>query len=435
MNGGKSVHLVIELFNQYGYIVLLIALMLELVAFPLPGEALMTYCGYVVYEHKMNLIISIMIAAIGASAGITLSHFLGKALGMSFFEKYGHLIHLDKKRLDKISIWFNKYGNRLLIVAYFIPGIRHITGYFSGIIKIPYKKFAVNAYVGALLWTATFILLGKVFGPDWEKYHRIIKKYLIIGGLIAAVILLGVYLYKSNKERINDVVFEALDKGLKIFHSLGRIKIAIAGIAGLFIVFFALVIGIIQDYLGHEFSEFDATVKYLAGKIFDMNWANAMKLFMNLSDIPVLLIVIFAAAIWILVAGTNKFHEIRFLAAAFIGTELADNILKIAFHRVGPSGAEYSFPSSQVLAAVVVYGYFAYMVVRHNKKSWVNYIAIGLWMSICFLTGLSMIYFNIQYPSDVAAGLEFGVLWLSLCIILMEVYRVLPDIKTKGSYY
>jgi len=34
---------VIELFNNYGYIVLLIALILELIAFPLPGEILMTY--------------------------------------------------------------------------------------------------------------------------------------------------------------------------------------------------------------------------------------------------------------------------------------------------------------------------------------------------------------------------------------------------------
>ena len=41
---------VIELFNNYGYIVLLIALILELIAFPLPGEALMTYWGYVIYE-------------------------------------------------------------------------------------------------------------------------------------------------------------------------------------------------------------------------------------------------------------------------------------------------------------------------------------------------------------------------------------------------
>ena len=193
---------VIELFNNYGYIVLLIALMLELIAFPLPGEALMTYCGYVIYEGKMNLTISILIATLGVCIGITLSYFVGKILEVSFFEKYGHYIHMDKNRLDKISIWFEKYGNKLLIGAYFIPGVRHVTGYFSGITEVSYKKFAVNAYIGAFIWTTTFISLGKVLGVNWERYHGLLKKYLLIGSLIIAVIIILIYIYKNYKQKI-----------------------------------------------------------------------------------------------------------------------------------------------------------------------------------------------------------------------------------------
>ncbi|MBA2905168.1 DedA family protein [Clostridium saccharobutylicum] len=60
----KKLGLIVELFNNYGYIVLMVALILELIAFPLPGEAIMTYCGYVIYEGKMNFIFSILIATI-----------------------------------------------------------------------------------------------------------------------------------------------------------------------------------------------------------------------------------------------------------------------------------------------------------------------------------------------------------------------------------
>jgi membrane protein DedA with SNARE-associated domain len=110
----NKLQLIIESFNHYGYIVLLIALMLELLALPLPGEALMTYCGYVVYTKKMNWPISILVAAAGVITGITLSYFIGKFLGVSFFEKYGHYVHMDKKRLDKISCynfsWWGRTG-------------------------------------------------------------------------------------------------------------------------------------------------------------------------------------------------------------------------------------------------------------------------------------------------------------------------------------
>lgn len=192
---------VIELFNNYGYAVLLIALILELIAFPLPGEVLMTYCGYVIYEGKMSLTTSIIIATFGVCIGATLSYFIGKILGESFFRKHGHYVHMDKNRLDKISTWFEKYGRRLLVVAYFIPGVRHFTGYFSGISDMSYKKFSVNAYIGALIWTTTFILLGKFLGTNWHTYHDILKKYLLIGILIFTIIAISIYFYKNHKER------------------------------------------------------------------------------------------------------------------------------------------------------------------------------------------------------------------------------------------
>ncbi|AGF56252.1 membrane protein DedA with SNARE-associated domain [Clostridium saccharoperbutylacetonicum] len=197
---------VLELFNHYGYIVLLIALFLELLALPLPGETLMTYCGYVVSEGKMNLGLSIVIATIGICSGITLSYYIGRALEITFFEKYGRYFHLDKSKIEKTSKWFDKYGNKILIVAYFIPGIRHVTGYFSGIINMPYKKFAGYAYIGAVIWTTVFMLLGDYLGVNWEKYHYLFKRYFIIIGISIVILIILIYMincYRLKKTKEN----------------------------------------------------------------------------------------------------------------------------------------------------------------------------------------------------------------------------------------
>lgn len=153
-----------HLFNQYGYIILTVSLILELLALPLPGQTIMTYCGYIIQEQNMNLPLGILMACIGGITGITISYFLGRALGRPFFEKYGHYIHLKQSTLDKISRYFDKYGIFMLFISYFIPGVRHFTGYFSGIIKLPLKKFMVSAYLGALVWTGTFICFGRFLG-------------------------------------------------------------------------------------------------------------------------------------------------------------------------------------------------------------------------------------------------------------------------------
>lgn len=424
---------VIELLNHYGYVVLMIALFLELIAFPLPGEALMTYCGYVIYMKKMNWPISIIVAAFGAAAGITLSYSIGKSLGFGFFEKYGHYIHMDRNKLDRISSWFEKYGNKLLIIAFFIPGVRHVTGYFLGITKVSYKKFAFNAYLGAFLWTSTFISLGKILGNNWEKYHVLIKKYLILGSIIIAVIIIGIYFYRSYKDKIYDFLLKTLNNSLRLFHSLGRIKVLMLGIAVMFLIFSALVMGIIQDYLAHEFSQFDEVSKYIIARVFDENWNHIMKLFRNMSNIYILLSVAAVTVLWIILKGNNKLNEIKFLIAVFSGGLLLNNILRIVFRRVGPSGIVYTFPSGQSLMVVVTYGFLVYMIVKYSKVTWINFIFISLYLFICITSGLSMVYFNLQYPSDVAAGFEFGMVWLTLIIILLEIYRILPEVYNEKA--
>lgn len=425
----------IGLLNHYGYIVLLVSLTLELIALPLPGEVLMTYCGFLIREQKLNWTLSILAASCGAILGITLSYFIGRSLGAPFFEKYGHYVHMDKERLDKVSNWLKRYGNKLLIVTYFIPGIRHITGYFSGLIRISYKEFAINAYIGAFIWTATFISLGKVLGANWEKYHGIIKKYLIMGSLLTALLIGIIYTYKKHRLEIYEEIIKLLNNGVRIFRSLGKMKAAIAGAAAVFLLFSGLVIGLIQDFVAQEFGQFDEISQYLVMNIFNKNWTYAMNIFKAASDIRTLILVSVLIVIWILVKGINKIHEIKFFIFLFIGAEFFGDLLRLVFHRPGPVSLstntmrQYTFPSSEALMCIVIYGFLSYLAGRHAKKSWFSTIMITLSLLICSLAALSLIYFNLEYPSDVAAGFVFGGVWLSMNIILLEVYRILPEIK------
>lgn len=420
---------VTDLFNQYGYVVLFVALMLELIAFPTPGETLMTYCGFLVFQGKLDWGISIIVASLGVMSGITISYFISRTLGTPFFRKYGSYIHIGPDKLEKTSRWFERYGNGLLIVAYFVPGVRHITGYFSGIAKIPYKKFALNAYIGAFIWTGTFITLGKILGSNWEKFHGAIKRYLIIGGIILAVVLLCIYFYRRYKTAIISFIIKSLENGVLIFHSLGKIKVAIIGVAAVFIGLSIVLIGLIQDFLAQEFSQYDTIVTYLVTLIFPENWSAMMGLF-KLSTAPeVLLIITLLVLAWIILKGRNRFLETRFLLITILGGVLLQEGLRQIFHRVGPGGNMSTFPSQQTLLAVVVYGFASFMVLRHAKNRWLGTLLFFVTLGVCVVTGLTVIFFQVQYPSDALAGYVFGGVWLSLNIVLMEVFRVLPKIQ------
>src|SRR5690625_2415662 len=173
-------------------------------------------------------------AGVGSCSGMTVSYWIGYKLGTPFFQIYGHRIHLGPERIEKTSRWFKKYGNKLLIVAYFIPGIRHITGYFSGMTQISFRTYAIYAYSGAFIWTGTFTSLGKILGPQWEQFHISIKKYFFIGSVIVIILLVILYLLKNYTTKIKQLIIDGLGKGAQRFQSLRRLRLLIAGISVLF---------------------------------------------------------------------------------------------------------------------------------------------------------------------------------------------------------
>jgi hypothetical protein len=323
-------------------------------------------------------------------------------------------------------------------VSYFIPGVRHVTGYFSGITDIPYKKFALNSYIGALIWTSTFISLGKILGNDWEKFHTAIKKYLIIGGLIAAVVIILVYVYRYYRNQISSYLVNLLGNSTIIFNSLGKMKFAIAIFSAAFLGFCVLVAGLIQDYLAHEFNQFDEIVSMLTGLIFSEKWSYFMKLSSYLTSPGILVTVALLLLVFILFRHKNKLLEIRFLFITIPGGELLEELLRLLFHRQGPpnsfvsSKIIYTFPGEHALMAVIVYGFAAYLLLRHLRIKWLKAPVIIIAFVICILLGLSPLFFHTEYPSDAAAGYVFGGLWLSLNIVLLEIYRILPRVQFKS---
>ena len=427
-------NIITDLLNQYGYIVLYFALTLELIAFPTPGETLMTYCGFLTSQGQLNWIVSICTASLGIITGITLSYFIGYRFGSPFFEKHGARIHLGPERLAKTTVWFEKYGNGLLVIAYFIPGIRHITGYFSGVTRIPYKRFAINAYIGAVIWSGTFISLGRVLGDNWEKYHGPIKKYFIILGIIIGLILAVIYLFKTFKEQLKSSLSRALVNSLHVFHSAGKIKLVLIGfsVAAISLAFF--VGGLIQDFLANEYNQFDEIAGFMVHLVFPQESAHVMALLSVLPSYRVLIPLCGLILVWIALKGEYRLLELRFFIILAIGSEVIEELLRRLFHLLNPaSSAGLSFPSEQSFLAIIVYGFAAYIVYRHVRHKWLGALAVILSLTICLFAGIGIIYQGLQKPSGIVAGYAFGSFILCITIILLEIYRILTMMKKNGQ--
>ncbi|RHW37402.1 phosphatase PAP2 family protein [Neobacillus notoginsengisoli] len=414
--------------------VLFVALLLELIALPLPGEVLMSYTGFLVFQGQFNWILSILIAGFGACIGMTISYWIGYKLGQPFFEKYGSRFHMGPEQFESFSRWFSKHGNKLLLIAYFIPGVRHITGYFSGTTRLPFRIYAIYAYIGAFLWVTVFISLGKVLGPQWETFHSSIKKYLIIGGIAAAVIIIVIYIYKRYKEEIKEAVKRFLKLTLAIFRTRGRVRFLLVAT---FIVTFGLMIlmfGMIQDFIGNEFTNFNKIVVLLITLVFNKDWTEAFQTFSLLGSRQVQLLLLSFSFLWILWKGENKLLELGSLLIVILGGELFEESLRRIFQSLSPIPYSFpdhlfrSFPSEQALMNFVIYGFAVFICVRFIKNVWVHTVVPMAGLVVLILIAISRLYFKVELPSDIAAGYVFGGVWLGLNILLLEVFRILRRI-------
>lgn len=186
-------HHVQSLIEHYGYFGIILILVGGIVGLPLPDEILLTYVGYSVYRENLAHIPALISAAVGAAGGITLSYYIGHRFGLPLLQKYGAKIHITAQKIEFTKKLFEQIGPVLLLIGYFIPGVRHLTAYIAAINNYPYKKFAVYAYAGAIIWTFTFITLGKVLGNKWRYVGLYLSQYSFYAVLLFVVLMLIVY--------------------------------------------------------------------------------------------------------------------------------------------------------------------------------------------------------------------------------------------------
>ncbi|WP_423801010.1 VTT domain-containing protein [Neobacillus sp. SAB-20_R2A] len=419
----------ITLFEQHSYLILFIGIFLELMALPISGEFLMSYAGYFVYQGKMNYILALLTVFLSGGAGITATYWIGKAGGYKLIEKYGKYIHLGPERYKKIAAWFERYGSKLLIFAYFIPGIRHFTGYISGISKMPFKKFIIPAYIGSFLWGICFITLGKILGPRWEVFHHAASKYFIIFVIVLAVLLAGYFVYRFYKVQIKNFFIRWVRLLVKRLKTIRAAEVFLIFLTLVFIGMVTLMLGLAQDYLYGEFSQFNELTEYMVKTAIFMSWMKVFEIFQSPYAFGVM-IGITVIRIW--GKGKNRVLEYLLLIVSILGARLFHESVIEAFsflQSIGFVGKIHSsnFPDLSSTLTMIIYGTCIFLLVRHSRKNYVPLIVSLIGLSLLIGIAIVNIASTSLLPSDIAGGYVYGGVWIFFNFLLFEMFRLVLE--------
>ena len=172
----------------YGILFFIIFAETGFVVFPfLPGDSLLFVAGALAALGEGGMDVPTLIAVLLAAAvlGNMVNYQIGRFLGPKVFQ-WPNSRFFNTEALAKTHAFYDRHGGKTLVLSRFLPLFRTFAPFVAGIGGMPYLRFSLFNFIGALAWVASLCLAGYWLGNlPWVKQNLSV---LILG--IVAVSLL-----------------------------------------------------------------------------------------------------------------------------------------------------------------------------------------------------------------------------------------------------
>lgn len=199
---------VISLMNNYGYLGILLLIMLENIFPPIPSEIILGFGGFMTKTTNLTMFGVIFIATIGSCLGAMVLYYLGRFLNKERLiscatSKIGKILRITPNDIERTNEWFIKRGAKAILFGRFVPIIRSLISIPAGMSAMNFQKFLFFTFIGTFIWNGILTIVGSVLGNNWYKIVIFIGNYsLIVIVILFIIFLLLLYLFLF-KRKIN----------------------------------------------------------------------------------------------------------------------------------------------------------------------------------------------------------------------------------------
>ena len=176
----------------YGYWVVLVAVALESIGVPFPGEtSLLAAAIYAGTGKPLSIAWVIVFAAAGAIIGDNIGFEIGWYGGYPLVRRILRLLHVREGTLDYARRFFERHGDKTVFLGRFFALLRATVAFLAGVNHMPRRAFITWNALGGVVWALIYGLLGYFLGKNLPLLGRVLSALGIIG-LLAVVIFIGV---------------------------------------------------------------------------------------------------------------------------------------------------------------------------------------------------------------------------------------------------
>jgi membrane-associated protein len=171
-----------------------------LVGFFLPGDSLLFAVGLLAAEDEVSYPLWLCCAVLFAAslAGNALGYWIGDRYGPRVFRRNASRL-FRPEYVEKTHAFFDKYGNRAIVLARFVPIVRTFITVMAGVGTMPFRRFMAYSAIGGLLWAAGVTLLGYYLGSIPLVKNNL--EVMLLAFVAIAVVPVGIEFLRDRAAR------------------------------------------------------------------------------------------------------------------------------------------------------------------------------------------------------------------------------------------
>jgi membrane-associated protein len=132
-----------------------------LLGFFLPGDSLLFTAGLFVANGAIGapLWLVCLVLVVAAVLGNACGYWIGRVAGPAIFDKPRSRL-FNPAHVLKTQEFFDKYGNRAIVLGRFVPIVRTFITVMAGVGRMESKRYLTYSVIGGVAWAAGVTLLG-----------------------------------------------------------------------------------------------------------------------------------------------------------------------------------------------------------------------------------------------------------------------------------
>jgi membrane protein DedA with SNARE-associated domain len=172
---------------------------------PSPSDLVVVVGGSLIGKGVICFLPTLLLTTLGSVAGFMTIYYIGSTLDKRVIKAH-KLKYIPTDGIEKVEVWFTKYGYWLILANRFMPGTRAVISLFTGLSELKISRTMVLCTLSALGWNTLILYLGMIFGSNVKKVDHLLETYsdivLAITALAVIIFFIRFIIKKKKKQNI-----------------------------------------------------------------------------------------------------------------------------------------------------------------------------------------------------------------------------------------